>query len=382
MEYIFFISFFLIVYTYIVFPGILYVINTRFAADSNIIEKDNNSFFPNVSVVIAAYNEEENIKDRIDNLLNLNYPNNKIKIYIGSDGSDDRTNDIVNKICDPAIVFFPFSERRGKASVLNDLVNKAEGEIIVLSDANTEFQANAVNILVESFSDTSVGGVCGELKILSRKNNDNLDSMYWRYERFIKMNEGKMNAILGANGAIYAIKKELFQAIPADTITDDFHIGMTIVKQGYKFIYQPDAIAFEYEPENHTDEFRRRVRIGMGNYQAFSRFTSFLNPFFNFKYFFTYTSHKVLRWFTPHLMVLMLLTSIILMYKPLFMLMLIVQIATYLFCWYVYRNISIKSLPKVFSLLVFFVSMNTALLVGSLKFLTQKANPAWQRTAR
>jgi cellulose synthase/poly-beta-1,6-N-acetylglucosamine synthase-like glycosyltransferase len=382
MEVIFFFSVFLIVYSYAIYPAILYLFHYSRISEGDGSVVSNKIIFPDVAIVIAAYNEEDHIEDRIKNLLCLDYPKDKIKFYIGSDGSDDKTNEIVDGFEDESIVFLPFEERRGKASVLNDLVSRAEGEIIVLSDANTDFKVDAVKLLVEGFSDNEVGGVCGELQILSKESNDNLDSMYWKYERFIKEHEGKMDALLGANGAIYAIRKSLFQAIPSDTITDDFYIGMMIVKQGFRFIYQPEAIAFEYEPDDHSDEFKRRVRIGMGNYQAFSRLKSFLNPFGNCRYFFTYISHKVLRWFTPHLMVLIFLISILLMHKPLFIFVLLLQLIVYAFCWYAYKNISIKSLPRVFSLMVFFVSMNAALLLGSIKFITQKANPAWQRTAR
>ena len=383
MELVFIISVFLILYSYVLFPVLLYVVNKNKARSvvknsSDVVDES----YPSVAVVIAAFNEEAHIQDRIENLLELDYPKDKIKYFIGSDGSDDRTNEIVNNFNDESLEFYPFEERRGKASVLNDLISRAEGEIIVLSDANTEFKPDAVNLLVKEFADHEVGGVCGELKILSKEGNDNLDSMYWRYEKFIKEHEDNLGALLGANGAIYAIKSDLFRAIPADTITDDFFIGMSIVKQGYKFVYQPEAIAFEYEPDNHRDEFGRRVRIGMGNYQAFSRLFSFMNPFNNWRYFFTYFSHKVLRWFTPHLLVLMILVSAMLMQKPLFFIALIMQIIIYLFSWYAYRNLTITKLPRILSLVVFFVSMNVALLLGSIKYITQKANPAWQRTAR
>jgi len=375
-------SIFAIVYSYVLFPALLYFINKLSRSSAHDNGGHNEYSLPTVAVVIAAYNEEAHIKDRIENLLQLEYPEDKIKFYIGSDGSDDSTNQIASSYTHESVVFFPFQERRGKASVLNDLASRVNEDVIVFSDANTDFKLDAIILLVEKFIDADVGGVCGELQILSRENNDNLDSLYWRYERFIKENEGKIDALLGANGAIYAIRKSLFQPIPADTITDDFYIGMMVVKQGFKFLYQPKAIAYEYEPENHSDEFRRRVRIGMGNYQAFARLSHFLNPFTYGRYFFTYFSHKVLRWFTPHLMVLIFVISLLLAGEPLFFMLLLMQIVIYVFCWFAYKNIAIKSLPRLFSLLVFFVSMNFALLIGSIKYLTQKANPAWQRTAR
>ena len=381
MEFIFIIAISAILYSYAIYPLILYLINSA-SRDTGKVSDINEDHQLNVAVIIAAYNEQSHIKKRIENLLALDYPRDKITFYIGSDGSEDDTNHIVSNFNNKQIKFYPFEQRRGKASVLNDLVGLAKEEVIVFSDANTDFKNDAIKQLVGGLSNHLVGGVCGELKILSQEGNDNLDSLYWRYERFIKVNEGKFGAILGANGAIYAIRKNLFQPIPADTITDDFYIGMMIVKLGYQFLYQPNAIAYEYEPDSHIDEFRRRVRIGMGNFQAFTRLLGFLNPLNNWRYFFTYFSHKVLRWVTPHLMVIMFIVSLMLIKEPLFQLVLVAQLIIYSFCWLAYKYMPIKKLPRILSLIVFFVSMNTALFIGFVKYLTQKANPAWQRTSR
>ncbi len=383
MKILFYISAFIIFYSYVLFPIFIFLVVKIKRSTRNeevLVSKDD--VLPSVAVVIAAYNEEAHITERIENLLELDYPEDKIRFYIGSDGSTDNTNYLAKKFSDDSVRFFPFSQRRGKASVLNYFVDKTNEEIIVFSDANTNFEKESIKLMVSSFVDNVVGGVCGELRILSKAGNTNLDSLYWKYERFIKECEGGIGSLLGANGAIYAIRKVLYEPIPADTVVDDFYIGMSIVKNGFRFDYLPQAIALEYEPEDQKDEFRRRVRIGMGNYQAFMRLKYFLNPFNSFKHTFVYISHKVFRWFTPHLMLIMLITSLILMANVYFLIAFLLQLIMYIFTWCIIKTSSHKKLPKTVSLIVFFISMNVALFMGFIKYISQNVNPAWERTIR
>ena len=179
-------------------------------------------------------------------------------------------------------------------------------------DANTEFNSDAVSQLLKHFGDDSkVDAVCGELDLYAEASGENLDSAYWQYERVLKFNESKISGLLGANGAIYAIRKNCFKAISPDTIVDDFTIVFQVAVDGGKVIYAPEAVAREEVAPSSADEYKRRVRIGAGNFQAFRRFSKVLSPSFGSRWF-TYISHKVLRWHGPHLLLLAFISSLLL----------------------------------------------------------------------
>lgn len=382
MEYIFWVGLMLVFYSYAIYPLLLVVINKIYGpADTRSIDSDDIDL-PAIAIVIAAYNEEVDICNRLDNIANLNYPTDKIVTYIGSDGSEDETNKIIKNHNLNNLKFFTYSQRRGKASVLNDLCGEVKEEILIFSDANTMFDNSAVSRIVNWFFDPMVGGVCGELEIHSNDTGSNQDSYYWKYEKFLKEKESRINGLLGANGGIYAIRKELYKSIAADTITDDFMIAMNVVLQNYRLIYESSAVAHETAPDSVNDEFKRRVRIGTGNYQAFFRLANVLNPFSVGIHFFTYLSHKVIRWFAPHILVLCFIINMFLLDTALYIGLLLAQILIYgaAVVSLIYPP-NIK-LPRLLSLLLFFVNMNIALLIGFYKFITSNISPTWDRTSR
>src|SRR5262249_33792649 len=157
-----------------------------------------------------------------------------------------------------------FKERRGKASILNNIIAGVKEPLVVFTDANTEFAPDDLRKLVRHFTDPTVGAVCGELFIRRQDRSDNQDSLYWRLERMLKFYEGRLGGLLGANGANYAIRRELFVLLPPDTIVDDFTIVMNIATEGYKIVYDTEAMAYESEAPSIAAEFTRRIRIGMG----------------------------------------------------------------------------------------------------------------------
>lgn len=384
MEYIFWLSTGLVVYTYIIYPLILSPLSRFFGSNkvSDFKKLDKNDL-PTVGIIIAAYNEESEIINRLENLDGINYPKEKYIIYLGSDGSTDNTNNLVENYKNENLKFYPFEERRGKASVLNDLCASSQEEILVFSDANTMFEASAVNALVVNFNKENTGGVCGELKLLSNDKSDNQDGAYWKYEKYIKRKEAEINGLLGANGAIYAIRRKLFVPIPSNTIVDDFMIAMNIVLQGYDLRYEPSAIANEFVPDTISQEFNRRVRIGVGNYQAFFRLPRMLNPFYKGTYFFTYFSHKVIRWFTPHLLLMLLISNLFLLVDGVwYQIALALQITIYIVSVIAVSQSLTEKFPSIFRLAIYFIVMNTAFMIGFIKYLKKNINPAWERTAR
>lgn len=382
MNIIFWSSISLIVFSYIIYPFVLFFVVKLFGQSNKIVVESRNDEWPEVAVVIAAFNEEQEIKARVENLLSQDYPADKLTILIGSDGSTDETNNILKTFDADNFQAHIFEENRGKATVLNNLVKLVKQPYIVFSDANTHFEPNAIKQLVRHFTDGKVGAVCGELNLYNKDSNDNKDNTYWRYEQFLKVNEGKLDALLGANGAIYAIRTELYTPIPENTIVDDFLIVMNVAKRKYKIIYDNKAIAHEEIAPSIAEETKRRIRIGTGNYQAFTKLVWALNPLIGWR-FFTYLSHKVLRWFTPHFMLITFLSNILLLgdslYNGLFALQLI---AYYLAFWGKKESDKGNKIPVSVAFLAFFVSMNAALFKGFYKFAFKNVQGTWQRTSR
>ena len=337
---------------------------------------------PSVAVLVAAFNEERHIGERIRNLLAAGYPADRLRIYVGSDGSDDRTSEILRSIADTRLVFIDSKFRRGKPSVINDLAAMASEDILVFTDANTEFAAETVSHLVRHFDDQTVGCVSGELRLTAEEGGENLDHVYWRYERLLKFHEARIDALLGANGGVYAVRRRYYRAVPADTIVDDFWISMEVIRSGKRCVYDPEAVALERVPARVRDEFRRRVRIGIGNYQALVHFAPLMHPKAGYLAL-AFFSHKVLRWMVPHLMIAALVANAALCTDSFFYgALLAAQIAFYGAAaaghWQSRRGTAAGTLRMP----LFFVAMNLALLLGFWRYVSGQYSGAWARTAR
>jgi cellulose synthase/poly-beta-1,6-N-acetylglucosamine synthase-like glycosyltransferase len=372
---IFWVSLSLLVYSYFVYPILLKLLVTP-----KKIKLQTLSEYPSVDIIIAAYNEESCIKARIENALQQNYQGD-INIFVASDGSADRTGEIITDFSDPRVKAFDFPENRGKISVLNDLISQSTADYLVLTDANTEFKEDAVDILIRSFSG-KVGAVSGELILETDDGNQNQDGLYWQYEQLLKKYESSLGGLLGANGAIYAIKRELYIPLSKDTVVDDFCIVMNVKKQGYKVLYNDLAIATEEIAPSLKEEYGRRVRIGVGNYKAFMVNLWALSPFQGW-FSLCYWSHKVLRWFAPHLMLIILFTNLMLIETPFYLLLFVGQTIFYAIGLHGQRKIDKgEQVNKIVAIVSFFLSMNIALGEGFLKFLKGHKSGGWQRTAR
>jgi cellulose synthase/poly-beta-1,6-N-acetylglucosamine synthase-like glycosyltransferase len=335
---------------------------------------------PSVAVLVAAHNEERHIAERVNNLLAIDYPADRLRIFIGSDGSTDRTVDILRELTNERLEVIATETRRGKASVLNDLAALAGQEILVFTDANTSFKPDALRHLLRHFTRPEVGCVCGELCLVGN-GGDNQDHIYWRYERLLKQHESSIGALLGANGGVYALRRSAYRAIPPNTIVDDFWVSMQVLEAGDRCVYEQDAQAFELVPERISDEFKRRVRIGMGNFQALRRFYGMLHPRHG-TVAFAFLSHKVMRWLVPHAMVLALVSSCMLADRPAYGAMLCGQLAFYGSAWVGWRYSCRGITPRVLRLPLFFVSMNLGLLLGWWQYMRGETTGIWVRSAR
>ncbi|HEY2893573.1 MAG TPA: glycosyltransferase family 2 protein [Pirellulales bacterium] len=343
------------------------------------------SDWPRVSLLISALNEEKWIEQRILNALAQDYPEDRLEVVIASDGSTDRTAEIVDRLArrfPGRVRLCDFPERRGKATVLNAVMPALGGEIVVLSDANTVFERSTVRNLVRWFADSAVAAVCGKLQLIDAMTGKNVDGLYWRYENFLKECEGRLGALLGANGAVYAIRRASYAAIPGDTIIDDFLIPLKIKLQTEgRLVYDPDALASEETPPRIRDEFRRRARIGAGGFQCLARLWRLALPTAGWTAL-AFLSHKVLRWVAPLLLIVAVVANSLLIADDRYRLLLALQAAFYVtgfLSGYVPGNgLAVRCLR----LTGLFTSMNAALAVGFWRWLAGTQQAAWQRTAR
>jgi cellulose synthase/poly-beta-1,6-N-acetylglucosamine synthase-like glycosyltransferase len=335
---------------------------------------------PRVSLVVAAYNEEACIADKLRNSLALRYPADRFEVVIGSDGSTDATDALVRG-CDDPRVRLSSAPRAGKTSVLNRCIPSASGDIIVLSDANTVIEPDAVEKLVRHFEDPEVGAVCGKLRLYNPSKGDYEESAYWAYESAIKAYEGKRGAVLGANGGLYAIRRKLFTQLPPSTIVDDFVIPMRILAQGYRVVYEAEAVAHEETTEDYGREFGRRARIAAGNFQSLRLVPSLLNPAAGFPAY-AFWSHKVLRWCAPGFMALVFLANLFLLDRFVYLLAMFCQLGFYALALLGRLNLLTGAARKAGSVAYYFVTMNAAIAVGFWRFLRNTQRAAWDRTVR
>lgn len=362
---IFLISAGAVVYSYAVYPFLLLLLPRR-------RETTREDITPSVTVLVSVFNEEKHIVARIENLLAQDYP--AVEILIGSDGSDDRTNELARQF---PVTLHAFSPRAGKPSVLNRLVPLATGELLVFTDANAMFEQDALRKLVRHFSDAGIGGVCGRL-VFHGPGRDTEEGPYWKMETWLKRRESDVDSCLGANGAIYAIRKSAWPGIPDNALIDDFVIGMRVREQGLRFLYDADAVAQEDLPTSVGHEMTRRIRIGAGGFQSLVLCWRSLLPWRGM-YSWCFWSHKVLRWFAPFFMIAALVANFFLLPHPVFLVTMILQLAFYALAL---ANLLLPRRTVLFSAPYYFVSINLALLLGFFRFITRTQRAAWKRTAR
>ena len=374
----------LLVYSYAGYPLLLMAIGRVLTPEAVHSRKSGKA--PRVSIVVAAYNEEAVIGAKIKGALELEYPPDRLDVWIASDGSTDRTEEIVRALeSESERVHLLAYPRMGKSGVLNKAVEKAGGDIIVFSDANTEFTPGAVARLVERFDDERVGCVSGRLVYRNpgEVTSGRAESLYWRYETALKKMENGLGYVAGANGAIYAIRRELFAPLRQGTINDDFVISMRIVEKGFRCVYEAAAVAFEDVAPDMESEFRRHVRDGAGHYIAVVHLWRLLNPLLGVRAF-IYWSHRVLRWSAPFMMIGLWAANIVLAFagKPFYAGLLVAHTAFYAMALAGLVASRSGSMPFFLFVPFYFCNMNLALLCGFAKVLAGTQKSTWERTER
>jgi cellulose synthase/poly-beta-1,6-N-acetylglucosamine synthase-like glycosyltransferase len=370
-----------VLYAYVGYPILIAVLARAFGRrpEPATVADDE---LPTVSLLVVAHNEEEVIEERVRNALATDYPSDRLEIVFASDGSTDATNEIVRRYATRGVRLLAFPRRRGKATTLNAAVASLTGEVILLSDANTHMDPQAARLLARWFRDPDVGAVCGRLVLTDPLAGGNVDGAYWKYETFLKRRESRLGALLGSNGAIYALRRSVFDPLPDNTIVDDFVIPLRAALQtGCRIVYDAAAVAREETPPRIGDEFRRRSRIGAGGFQSLGLLWPLLDPRRGWLAF-TFLSHKVLRWVGPFLLAGALVGSALLSSHPFYRGCLLAQLIFYTLAA---GGVLLPSRPaplKVVRLATMFTGMNLALFVGFVRWARGRQAAAWHRTVR
>jgi len=331
---------------------------------------------PALSMLIAAYNEEEHLQEKISNIAALDYPADKLQVVIVSDGSSDGTNAILGGISDSRIEVVIQPERSGKAAALNVALKRARHDLLVLSDCSTMFSPNALRKLVRHFADPAIGLVCGSLLFEAGAESRQTEGVYWKYETVLRLMEARLGATLTPSGAIYAVRRCAYAPPGQGVVVEDIVASMNARRLGYKVHYDPEAKAIDYPAPTVAGEFKRRVRIAAGSFLALSSLLRV--PLRGFTAL-AFVSHKLLRWIVPMLLILVFASNLFLLGKPLYRVSLLLQVA--IFAWAAVGFVFRHRLQQVRFALVgyFLVAMNLAFLVGLLQCLTGRKESAWQR---
>src|SRR3989344_1746231 len=371
----------LTIYCYFVYPLLLWLMARL---RPNPVRKS--PWEPTVSIVLSVWNEEDVIKEKLRNLLSLDYPNEKMEILIGSDGSTDKTARIVRGFNDPRVHLIERPRRQGKMATLNELVQAARNETIVFCDARQTFAPNAIRELVANLADHHVGCVSGELIFKEKKEEGATAkgvSLYWNYEKFIRKQESRLHSMLGATGAIYALRRELFVPIPARIVLDDMFVPLQIIRKGYRAILDESAKAYDQAADSPREEHRRKTRTLFGNHQIFGLFPDLFNPLRS-PVAIQLFSHKLLRTVIPLFLVLLFILNLLLTGEPLYQIMFYLQIVFYGMA--VTGALSRYQKHGIFSLIskicyipYVFCLLNFSALAGTLRFFSSKQEATWEK---
>ncbi len=338
---------------------------------------------PHVSIILSAHNEGARLAARIDNLLALDYPKDRLEIVVGSDGSSDDTVERAREYEKRGVKVRPFPERRGKAALINALVPVVGGEIVVFADARQRFDRAALRALVANFADPAVGAVSGELILAANRDvaaAGQGTAFYWRYEKFLRSSESRVDSTIGATGAIYAIRRELFEPIPEDTILDDVLIPLRIVRRGYRVIFEPEARAYDQVSATARDELARKARTIAGTFQLFARERWLFNPLRNRLWFET-ISHKALRLTIPALQVLLFVANLALAHVWPYGWFLAAQLACYAAALLGCTRRQGRRSPMIVSVPHTICLLSWATIVGFVRIVTHSQAVTWERVS-
>jgi len=342
--------------------------------------------WPEVTMLVAAYNEQDCVEDKIKNSLSLDYPAGKIKFLFVTDGSTDKTNEIIKKY--PAITLEHRPERKGKLAAVERVMKVINTPVTIFTDANTLLNKEAIKNMVRHFADPKVGAVAGEKRILQTNADDASaagEGIYWKYESKLKQWDSELHSVVGAAGELFAIRTDLYEAVPADTLIEDFVLTMGIAAKGYRVVYEAQAYALETASLSITEEIKRKIRIAAGGLQAVVRMSGLLNPFPHPVLSFQYISHRALRWTLAPLMLPVLFVSSFLLALQGFVpgaLLFGAQVLFYIMAAVGYSYEKRKTRLKVLYIPLYFTLMNVSVYRGLWRLMFGTQSAVWEKAQR
>ena len=367
-EIVFWTSLGVILYVYVGYPLILWVAS-RFVGSRPIHEPES---WPNVTLLIAAHNEEKVIRSKIKDSLELDYPSEKLQILVASDGSTDKTCEIAGKYSD-RITLVKSDQQIGKSAIQNKARKMAKGEIIIFSDAPTKYDKKALRNLVRNFSDPKIGLVTGRVSYINKHSSHTShdEGLYWSYEALIRELESQLGILAMGSGCILAVRKALFSDLK-ENVGEDFVLPLEAVANGYRVLYEKEAVAYEGSAEKPKDLFKTKSRIISKDLNGLFMNKRLLNPFAYPAASLSLISHKLLRWLIPFFMLIIILKNLFLLDMFVFQVFMAFQLLFYgsalLGCFYH---------TKIFSIPFNFCLVNMASAVGVINFIIGRTSGSW-----
>ena len=383
LQILFWFSVLMIFHSYVFFPFLV-----KFLANGKTFNYPEltHDELPQMSILVSAFNEEAVIAEKIESVFKSNYPLDKFELLIGSDNSDDTTNEIIQSYAEkhPNLIFNAYSKRRGKQNVVNDLFRLSKGSILILTDANVIFDKNTLLEIARPFTDENIGLVDTNMinRGLKKEGISHQEKAYISREVYIKQYESLIwGSMMGPFGGCYAIRREDYSQVPSNALVDDFYINMKIFEKGKLSVNNLEAKVYEDVSNDLKIELIRKIRIATGNFQNLKWFGHLLWPM-NSGVAFTFLSHKVLRWLGPFFLLMSLISSALLWSSSFYQLAFWVQLAGF---FIPLLDILLKKLninSRLLRFITHFYSMNLALFIGLFRFSRGVKSGIWKVTKR
>jgi len=362
-------------YTYAIYPALLLLTRTRRERNWPLAS------LPTVSVIIPFHNEERWAIRKLENTLSWTYPADRLQIIAVSDGSTDRTTMLLRQY-DDRVTVVAYPTRQGKPTALNLGAVQATGDILIFTDANAFPHPDAVHALVQRYTDASVGGVCGNVALQGEGSLEPLgEGLYMQYERWLFVHESRGLTMVGADGALFSIRRALFAPLPIDTITDDFAIALGVVAHGRRVVYEPAAHSVEVVVPDVQAEFRRKIRMIAGGYQTLWRYRHLFNLWTRPSVAWQLLSHKLLRWLVPVFLLSAMAAAFVARQHPAMALALGIQIVFYSMALCGWLSQTLRRWMPVY-VPYYFCAVNTAAAIGLWRYLVGGQSVTWQKVKR
>ncbi|TAK43925.1 MAG: glycosyltransferase family 2 protein [Saprospiraceae bacterium] len=384
---------FIVFYAYLGYGGLLFLLvklKELFKPGGHPLFQ-NEDYTPEVTFIVAAYNEEQWIADKIRNCLAFDYPAENIQFWFVTDGSTDATPSLIKNYPAPqnaVIRLFHQPERRGKIAAVERVMPFVQTPFTIFTDANTEVNPQAIRLIVRHYQNPGVGAVAGEKRIANAAASDATgagEGIYWRYESKLKMWDARLHSAVGAAGELFSIRTRLYMPVPHDTLIEDFVMTMNIAMQGFKIEYEPNAYAVEGQSAGIREELKRKIRIAAGGLQAAFRLWALLNPFRYGLLGFQYFSHRLLRWtLAPLALPILFLLNFFLAQNgsAIYQVLLAAQVIFYLLAVLGWRLERKKVRLKILFIPYYFCMMNYAMYRGFFRLITGRQSVVWEKSKR